>query len=140
MTDRNRVIRPEKDAAQRLDAAVAERIRLGHEHDASRGTSGELEANASLQIADENVVARKRWLRWVGEPRTNESPGPRSPTTQAVQGENTGTLATRRRRPVVELVINRQKLMRRAGRVDLVIKRRKLMRRAGRKTNASAQS
>jgi hypothetical protein len=95
---------------------VTEQIRLGHEHDASRGTSGELEASASLRTADENVVARERWQRWVGEPSIDESPGTPAPTTEAVQGGNAETAATRRRRPLVDLVIKRQRLMRGAGR------------------------
>jgi hypothetical protein len=116
MTDRDRITRPEEDAAERLNAAVAERIRLGHEHDASMATPGELEADASLRTADEQVLARKRWQRWVGEQSTDESPATSAATTQTVQGENAETAAKRRRRPLIDLVIKRQSLMRGAGR------------------------
>jgi hypothetical protein len=115
MTDKDRAIRPEEDAAERLNAAVTERIRLDHEHDASRGTPAELEANASLRTADENVAARKRWLRWVQEPSAHEPDAP-APAPEAVQDENGEASDNRRRRPLVDLVIKRQRLMRGVGR------------------------
>jgi hypothetical protein len=52
---------------RRLDEAVAEQARSRDQREAVQGTSGELEANASLRAADEQVAARERWLEWVGD-------------------------------------------------------------------------
>ena len=54
-------------AVRRLDAAVVEQTRVRGRHEAAKGTSGELQANALLCAADEQVTARGRWLEWVDE-------------------------------------------------------------------------
>jgi hypothetical protein len=54
-------------AVRRLDAAVVEQTRVRGRHEAAKGTSDELQANASLCAADEQVTARGRWLEWVDE-------------------------------------------------------------------------
>ena len=57
----------EARARARVTAASAERSRLRTEHDRARGTARELEADVLLRAADDEVVARERWLRWAEE-------------------------------------------------------------------------
>jgi hypothetical protein len=52
-------------AVERLTAAVAEQDRLTHDHEAAMGTSAETTADAARRGADEQVMARDAWLRWV---------------------------------------------------------------------------
>ena len=52
-------------AVRRLDAAVVEQTRVRRQHEAAKGTPGDLQANASLCAADEQVTRRERWLEWV---------------------------------------------------------------------------
>jgi hypothetical protein len=54
-------------AIERVDAAGTERSRLRDEHQLARGTSRELQADALLRAANDEVAARKRWLDWVEE-------------------------------------------------------------------------
>jgi hypothetical protein len=54
-------------ATHRLRAAIAEQDRLTYVHEAAMGTSGEANADAALRGADEQVVARDAWLRWVDD-------------------------------------------------------------------------
>jgi hypothetical protein len=70
MLSRDRAPRAEGErvcAVRRLDAAVVEQTRVRGQHEAAQGTSGELQANASLYAADEQVTARGRRLEWVDE-------------------------------------------------------------------------
>jgi hypothetical protein len=70
MLSRDRAPRAEGErvcAVRRLDAAVVEQTRVRGRHDAAKGTSGELQANALLCNADEQVPARGRWLEWVDD-------------------------------------------------------------------------
>jgi hypothetical protein len=52
---------------ERLKSAVAQRRQARDQVEASKGTSAEIEATVSVQAADEQVHARKRWLAWVDE-------------------------------------------------------------------------
>jgi hypothetical protein len=52
-------------AAERVEAAATERSRVCDEREVAKGTSKELQAQASLQAADDQLAARERWLRWV---------------------------------------------------------------------------
>jgi len=54
-------------ARERVDAAATERSRLRDECERAKGTSRELQADMSLRAANDEVVARERWLRWVEE-------------------------------------------------------------------------
>jgi len=53
------------DARDRVDAATAERSRLSGERNSANGTSRELETEARLCAASDEVTARERWLHWV---------------------------------------------------------------------------
>jgi len=53
------------EAADRVDAASAERSRLRNAHERARGTSNELQADTSLRAANGEFAARERWLQWV---------------------------------------------------------------------------
>jgi hypothetical protein len=55
------------EALERVDVASTERCHRRDEHERAKGTSGELEADVLLRAADEELVARERWLRWVEE-------------------------------------------------------------------------
>jgi hypothetical protein len=48
-------------------AASIERSRVSGEHVNAKGTSRELQAEALLRAADDEVAARERWLRWSEE-------------------------------------------------------------------------
>lgn len=52
-------------AVERLKAAVAERKQVRDQSKASKGTGRDIEAAVTVQAADEQVDARKRWLSWV---------------------------------------------------------------------------
>jgi hypothetical protein len=54
-------------AAQRLRAAIADQDRLTYRYEAAVGTSGEANADVALRRADEQVMARDAWLKWVDE-------------------------------------------------------------------------
>jgi hypothetical protein len=54
-------------ALERVNSASTECSRLRHEHDHARGTSRELQADMLLRAANDEVVARERWLHWVEE-------------------------------------------------------------------------
>ena len=55
------------DALVAVQEASATRSRLGGERESARGTSRELETDVLLRAANEEVVARERWLHWVEE-------------------------------------------------------------------------
>ena len=52
-------------AVQRLRAAVAERGRAIDAGEAADPTQGDVKAGASLRAANDEVVARERWLKAV---------------------------------------------------------------------------
>jgi hypothetical protein len=54
-------------ARERVDTASTVRSRLQDEHENATGTSRELQAEVSLQAANDEVAARERWLQWVEE-------------------------------------------------------------------------
>lgn len=54
-------------ARERVDTAATERSRLRDEYEHAKGTRRELEADASLRAARDEVAARERWLHWVQE-------------------------------------------------------------------------
>jgi hypothetical protein len=54
-------------AIDRLQAAVALQSRLRDEHQAAKDTPDEVPADSSLRAADEQVVARVRWLQSVDD-------------------------------------------------------------------------
>jgi hypothetical protein len=54
-------------AVRRLRAAIAEQDRLTYRYEAAIGTSAESTADAARHGADEQVVARDAWLRWVDD-------------------------------------------------------------------------
>jgi hypothetical protein len=51
-------------ARARVDVAAGESSRLHDEHERAKGTPRELDAQASLEAANQEVAARKRWLQW----------------------------------------------------------------------------
>jgi hypothetical protein len=52
-------------SVQRLKAAVSARRQAREERESTKGTSAEIRAAASLQAANDEVSARRRWLTWV---------------------------------------------------------------------------
>lgn len=52
------------DAVERLDGAREEQRRCAEQHDAARGSSDELSAQANLQAAGEHFAAREAWVKW----------------------------------------------------------------------------
>jgi hypothetical protein len=54
-------------AVHRLRAAIAEQDRLTCRYEAAVGTSTEATADAARRGADEHVMARDAWLRWVDD-------------------------------------------------------------------------
>ena len=54
-------------AVRRLRAAIAEQDRLTFLHEETVGTAAEPAADAARRGADEQVVAREAWLRWVSD-------------------------------------------------------------------------
>jgi hypothetical protein len=54
-------------AVRRLRAAIAEQDRLTYAYEAAVGTSAEPTADAARRGADERVMARDAWLKWVDE-------------------------------------------------------------------------
>jgi glycerol-3-phosphate O-acyltransferase len=69
-------------AVQRLRAAIAEQDRLTYLYEEAVGTSSEVTADAARRGADEQVVARDAWLKWVDD--------------AAYRGLNAGPFALRR--------------------------------------------
>jgi hypothetical protein len=68
MTNRDQLsqARGEHDrAVDRLNAAVEKQSRVRDERDGARGAPAEMQADASLRTADEEVAARERWLEAV---------------------------------------------------------------------------
>jgi hypothetical protein len=56
-------------ATRRLRAAIAEQDRLTFQHEEAVGTRTEATAYADRRGADEQVMAREAWLKWVDEDR-----------------------------------------------------------------------
>jgi hypothetical protein len=54
-------------AVQRLVAAVAERGRTHDAFESRTDSQGDVEASVSLRAADDEVVARERWLKAVDD-------------------------------------------------------------------------
>lgn len=52
------------DAIEQLKGAREEQERRAEEHDAARGSSGELAAQSSLRAAEEQFAAREAWAKW----------------------------------------------------------------------------
>ena len=52
-------------AVDRLDAALAEQQRLADRYETAIGSGTELSAYVQLHQADEQVMARDAWLKWV---------------------------------------------------------------------------
>jgi hypothetical protein len=52
------------DAIERLNGARDEQRRCAEEHDAARGSEGELFAQAKLQAAEDQFAAREAWVEW----------------------------------------------------------------------------
>jgi hypothetical protein len=52
------------DAVERLNEARDEQRQCAEQHDAARGSSGELFAQAKLQAAGEQFAAREAWVQW----------------------------------------------------------------------------
>lgn len=53
------------DAIERLDAALDDQLRLGHDEDDAQGTDRQLGAGVELSAANERVAAREAWLSYV---------------------------------------------------------------------------
>ena len=54
-------------AVQRLRAAIAEQDRLTYLSEAAIGTSDEATTDAARRGADQQVMARDAWLKWVDD-------------------------------------------------------------------------
>lgn len=54
-------------AVERLQTAVTQRSRLRDERETVKNTPNEADVNASLIAADDQVVARERWLKSVDD-------------------------------------------------------------------------
>jgi hypothetical protein len=54
-------------AVDRLGTALAEQHRLTDRYEAAIGTSAELSAHVQLHQADDHVMARDAWLKWVDD-------------------------------------------------------------------------
>jgi anti-anti-sigma factor len=52
-------------ALERVGSASTERSRKRMQHKQAKGTSDELQAAMSLRAANDELVARRRWLQWV---------------------------------------------------------------------------
>lgn len=52
------------DAIERLNEARGEQDRRTQQHEAARGSSGELVAQAGLHAAEERFAAREAWVKW----------------------------------------------------------------------------
>jgi hypothetical protein len=52
------------EAAERFSAARQDRDRRADEHDAARGSAGELPALSELLAAEDKLAAREAWLKW----------------------------------------------------------------------------
>ena len=58
--------REDESALRRLEAALAEQDRLSGRYEAAKGTANELSASVRLRAVRAEVVARQRWLEWIG--------------------------------------------------------------------------
>ena len=70
MSDRDRLAHEAGEherAVQRLDAAEREQGRARDERERARGAPQETGADASLRVAEDQVLARRRWLEAVDE-------------------------------------------------------------------------
>jgi hypothetical protein len=69
MSDRSPARQPGERgrAIERLMAAVSQQSRLREEHQVAKDSTGEMIVDASLRAADEQVVARERWLKAVDD-------------------------------------------------------------------------
>jgi hypothetical protein len=56
-----------RQALQRLQTAIAERGRALETRESASDTHRDLEASASLRTADDQVLARERWLKAVDD-------------------------------------------------------------------------
>ena len=54
-------------AVQRLRAAIADQDRLTYLYEAAIGTSDEATTDAARRGADQQVMARDAWLKWVDD-------------------------------------------------------------------------
>ena len=54
-------------AVQRLRAAIAEQDRLTYLYESAIGTSDEATTDAARRGADQQVMARDAWLKWVDD-------------------------------------------------------------------------
>ena len=54
-------------AVDRMSAALDEQNRCANRYEAAIGTSSELSAHVALRRADEQVMARDAWLKWVDD-------------------------------------------------------------------------
>jgi hypothetical protein len=54
-------------AVRRLRAAIAEQDRLTHLYEGAIGTSAETPSDVARRGADEQVMARDAWLKWVDD-------------------------------------------------------------------------
>jgi hypothetical protein len=54
-------------AVRRLRAAIADQDRLTYQYEAAIGTSTEATADVARHGADEQVMARDAWLKWVDD-------------------------------------------------------------------------
>jgi hypothetical protein len=52
------------EAVERLEGAREEHRQRAEQHDAARGSSDELSAQANLQTAGEQFAAREAWVKW----------------------------------------------------------------------------
>lgn len=70
MSDRDRAADAEGEhrrALRRLEDAVAQQRRVRDEHQMAKDTPDEITAVSSLEIADDQVAARERWLKSVDD-------------------------------------------------------------------------
>ncbi len=72
-------------ALRRLEAALAERDRLSGRYEAAKGTASELSAYVRLRAAGAEVVARRRWLEWIGLD-VNLAPANPTPAASSLDG------------------------------------------------------
>ena len=67
-------------AVRGLRAAIAEQDRLTYLHEEAIGTSAEATADAARRGADEQVMARDAWLKWVDDDQRGLNAGASSRT------------------------------------------------------------
>jgi hypothetical protein len=61
------VVEEHDRAVDRLGEALSEQHRLANRYEAAIGSSAELSAHVRLHRADEQVMARDAWLKWVDD-------------------------------------------------------------------------